>query len=52
MDFKAIARNTHKLKQLGLSQSQIIEAQVTDKSSLTQSGEGIDTVISAVGITC
>jgi uncharacterized protein YbjT (DUF2867 family) len=51
MDFKAIARNTHKLKQLGLSQSQIIEAQVTDKTSLTQSCEDIDTVISSVGIT-
>jgi putative NADH-flavin reductase len=52
MDFKAIVRNTHKLVQLGLSHSQMIEAQVTDQSSLTQSGEGIDTVISAVGITC
>ena len=51
MDFKAIARNTHKLKQLGLSHSQVIEAQVTDKTSLAQSCEGIDTVISTVGIT-
>ena len=51
MNFKAIARNIHKLEKLGLSKSQIIEAQVTDQASLSGSCEGIDTVISSVGIT-
>lgn len=51
IEFKAIARNTQKLKQLGLSESQIIEAQVTDKMSLTDCCKGVDILISTVGIT-
>lgn len=51
INFKGIARNTQKLEQLGLSHPQIIEAQVTDKTSLTGCCEGIDTLISTVGIT-
>ena len=51
MDFKAIARNTQKLEQAGLSPSQIIRAEVTDPATLTGCCEGIDTVISTVGIT-
>ena len=50
-DFKAIARNIKKLKRLGLSNAQCIEAQITDKSSLENCCEGIDVVISALGIT-
>jgi len=51
MDFKAIARSPLKLKQLGLSPSQIIKAQVTDKTSIKGCCENIDTVISTIGIT-
>lgn len=51
LEFKAIARNPYKLEQLGVSPSRIIEAQVTDKTSLTDTCADIDTVISAVGIT-
>lgn len=51
MDFKAIARNTQSLKRMGLSPWQVIEAQVTHKPSLTGCCEGIDTIISTVGIT-
>ncbi len=51
MDFKAIVRNPQKLKGLGLTSSQIIEAQVTDRTSLSGCCDGIDTIISTVGIT-
>ncbi len=49
--FKAIARSPQKLKQLGIPSSQIIEAQVTDPASLRGCCEGMDVVISSVGIT-
>jgi uncharacterized protein YbjT (DUF2867 family) len=51
LDFMAIARNPSKLEQLGVPSSQIIEAQVTDKTSLIDCCAGVDTVISTVGIT-
>ena len=51
IDFKAIARNPQKLERLGLPASRIVEAQVTDKTTLTGICEGIDTLISTVGIT-
>lgn len=51
MDFKAIARNPQKLITLGVSPSQIIEAQVTDSQTLSGCCVGVDTVISTVGIT-
>ncbi|MEM1319636.1 MAG: SDR family oxidoreductase [Bacteroidota bacterium] len=51
LNFRALARNTEKLKMLGLHSSQIIEAQVTDPQSLKGCCEGIDVVISTVGIT-
>lgn len=51
MDFQAITRNAKKLTALGLSPSQIIEAQVTDRESLSDSWAGVDTLISTVGIT-
>ncbi|MFK7774465.1 MAG: SDR family oxidoreductase [Saprospiraceae bacterium] len=51
MDFKAIARNTQKLETIGIPPSKIIEAQVTDKNSLAGTCEGIDVVISTIGIT-
>jgi len=49
--FKAIARNTKKLVQLGLHPTQIIASQITDNASLSGCCEGIDVVISTVGIT-
>lgn len=51
MNFKALARNPKKLTQMGLTASQIIEAQVTDKDALADCCEGVDVVISALGIT-
>jgi uncharacterized protein YbjT (DUF2867 family) len=50
-DFKALARNEKKLEQLGLRPNQIIKAQVTEKESLKNCCEGIDIVISSLGIT-
>lgn len=49
--FTALARNTKKLDQMGLSHSQIIEAQVTDPASLSGCCNGVDVVISTLGIT-
>ena len=51
LNFKALARNPQKLNHLALSPSQIIKAQVTDSHSITGCCEGIDVVISTVGIT-
>lgn len=51
VDFAAMARDVHKLKQMGLPQSQIMEKQVTDKTALEGCCQGIDVVFSAVGIT-
>ena len=50
-DFQAIGRSIEKFKRLGLPLSQMIEAQVTDPDSLVGICDGIDTVISTVGIT-
>ncbi|WDE08595.1 SDR family oxidoreductase [Thalassomonas viridans] len=50
-DFVALARNKTKLVSLGLPDKQIIEAQVTEPTSLTGICEGIDVVISCLGIT-
>ncbi len=51
IDFKAITRNTQKLEQLGIASPQIIEAQITNSASLAGCCDGIDVVISTVGIT-
>ena len=51
MDFVAIARNQKKLLQQGLSADQIKIAEVTNGKDLEGVCEGIDTVISTVGIT-
>ncbi|MBO7910656.1 SDR family oxidoreductase [Vibrio sp. G41H] len=50
-DFKAQARSADKLKDLGLNDSQIQIAQVTDSYSLKGCCDGVDIVISCVGIT-
>jgi len=50
-DFKAITRDANKLNNHQLLHSQIIEAQVTNRASLSGCCNGIDVVISAVGIT-
>ncbi|MEZ9521150.1 SDR family oxidoreductase [Vibrio splendidus] len=50
-DFKAQARSADKLKDLGLNDSQIQIAQVTDSGSLKGCCDGVDIVISCVGIT-
>ncbi|PTP10455.1 NAD-dependent dehydratase [Vibrio splendidus] len=50
-DFKAQARSADKLKDLGLNDSQIQIAQVTDSDSLKGYCDGVDIVISCVGIT-
>ena len=50
-DFKAQARSADKLKDLGLNDSQIQIAQVTDADSLKGCCDGVDIVISCVGIT-
>ncbi|MDF1695782.1 MAG: SDR family oxidoreductase, partial [Saprospiraceae bacterium] len=47
----AVARNTQKLESIGLFPSQIIKAEVTDPASLEGCCDGMDIVISAVGIT-
>ena len=51
LDFRAIARNPEKLKADGLDTSQILVAQVTDPDSISGCCEGVDIVISMVGIT-
>ncbi|WP_281222987.1 SDR family oxidoreductase [Photobacterium sanguinicancri] len=50
-DFKAVARSKNKLLALGVKESQIIEAQVTNPDELTGICDGIDIVISCLGIT-
>ncbi|MCQ8866966.1 SDR family oxidoreductase [Vibrio splendidus] len=50
-DFKAQARSADKLKDLGLNDSQIQIAQVTDSDSLKGCCDGVGIVISCVGIT-
>ena len=48
---KAVARNTAKLAQLGLQPGQIVHAEVTMPETLEGRLEGIDILISTVGIT-
>ena len=50
-DFKALARNNTKLLALGLAESQVIQAQVTHPEELVGVCEGMDVVISSLGIT-
>lgn len=51
IDFKAIARNKTKLLAMGVEESQVIEAQVTHLDELKGVCEGVDVVISCLGIT-
>ena len=51
LDFRAIARNPEKLKSFGLDASQILVSQVTKPDSVRGCCEGVDIVISTVGIT-
>ncbi|CAH1569677.1 SDR family oxidoreductase [Vibrio owensii] len=51
IDFKAIARNKTKLLAMGVEESQVIEAQVTHPDELKGVCEGVDVVISCLGIT-
>ncbi|MBM7035399.1 SDR family oxidoreductase [Vibrio ulleungensis] len=50
-NFVAVARNRSKLIAYGVLPSQIIEAEVTDPQQLMGICEGVDTVISCLGIT-
>ena len=50
-DFKALGRNKSKLTDMGLLSDQIELAEVTDAGTLVGCCEGIDVVISCVGIT-
>ncbi|MCG9682746.1 SDR family oxidoreductase [Vibrio sp. Isolate23] len=50
-DFIALARNKKKLIEIGLSESQIVEAQVTKPEQLEGICRGVDVVISCLGIT-
>lgn len=50
-DFCALARNRTKLEAMGLKTSQIKQAQVTKAATLEGCCEGVDVVISCVGIT-
>ncbi|CAM2995852.1 SDR family oxidoreductase [Vibrio neptunius] len=50
-DFVALARNTQKLLEIGVSESQIIEAEVTDQHQLKGICDRVDVVISCLGIT-
>lgn len=49
--FVAIARNTQKLHQLGLTERQIIKAEVTKPATLSGKLNGTEILISTVGIT-
>ena len=51
MDVIALGRNKAKLRDMGLQQEQIKYAQVTDVNSLRGCCDGVDTLISCVGIT-
>lgn len=50
-EFKALARNKTKLLAMGLQESQVIEVQVTQPDELKGVCEGVDVVISCLGIT-
>ena len=49
--FRAIARNTKKLKAMGLEERQMIRAEVTQATSLRDKLTGAEVLISTVGIT-
>ena len=51
VQFKALARNKGKLLSMGVTESQIIEAQVTRPNELIGVFQGVDVVISCLGIT-
>ncbi|WP_045494781.1 SDR family oxidoreductase [Vibrio hyugaensis] len=51
VEFKAIARSKAKLLAMGVEESQVIEAQVTHPDELEGVCEGVDVVISCLGIT-
>ncbi|EJL6396564.1 SDR family oxidoreductase [Vibrio navarrensis] len=51
MDFKALARSRSKLQQLGVDDAQIVQAQVTDAQQLQGICDGVEVVISCLGIT-
>ncbi len=51
MDFQAIARKPKKLEALGLAPTQIISAQATNPQSLQGCCDGVEVVISSLGIT-
>lgn len=51
MHFKAIARSPEKLKGGGIEPSEVLKAELTDPESIRGCCEGIDVVISTVGIT-
>lgn len=50
-EFKALARNKTKLLAMGLQEPQVIEVQVTHPDELKGVCEGVDVVISCLGIT-
>ncbi|GGI68032.1 SDR family oxidoreductase [Shewanella gelidii] len=50
-DFKALARSTGKLTEMGVDEDKIIHARVTRADSLQGCCDGIDVVISCLGIT-
>lgn len=50
-DFTALARSKNKLQSAGICADQIIEAQVTDPNQLVGVCDGVDVVISCLGIT-
>lgn len=51
LPFRAIARNEKKLLEMGLSEVQIVKAEVTQPSTLSGQLAGADVMISTVGIT-
>lgn len=50
-NFVALARNKKKLESIGVPEAQIVEAQVTDPCQLNGICNGVDVVISCLGIT-
>lgn len=51
LSFRAIARNTQKLKTMGLKEKQIIVAEVTEATSLHEKLSSAEVLISTIGIT-
>ncbi len=48
---RAIVRNLEKARRIGIGNVEMVQAQVTDSDSLSRVCEGIDVVISTIGIT-